>query len=34
MALFRTRRNRGTRNGKNTDVHPVDEVLPPVRTLA
>ncbi|MGW5648831.1 nucleobase:cation symporter-2 family protein [Saccharopolyspora sp. NPDC003752] len=34
MALFKTRRNRGTRNGKPTDVHPVDEVMPPARLLA
>ncbi|MEV5541635.1 nucleobase:cation symporter-2 family protein [Saccharopolyspora shandongensis] len=34
MALFKTRRNRGTRNGKPTDVHPVDEVMPPARMLA
>ncbi|MER7014398.1 nucleobase:cation symporter-2 family protein [Saccharopolyspora sp. NPDC000359] len=34
MALFKIRRNRGTRNGKPTDVHPVDEVMPPVRMMA
>ncbi|WP_433870247.1 nucleobase:cation symporter-2 family protein [Saccharopolyspora sp. CA-218241] len=32
MALFKARRNRGTRNGH--DVHPVDEVLPPGRMAA
>ncbi|MGW1676874.1 nucleobase:cation symporter-2 family protein [Saccharopolyspora sp. NPDC002376] len=34
MALFKTRRNRGTRNGQPTDIHPVDEVMPPVRMMA
>ncbi|RKT85152.1 xanthine permease [Saccharopolyspora antimicrobica] len=34
MALFKIRRNRGTRNGKPSDVHPVDEVMPPVRMMA
>ncbi|MCI2419468.1 purine permease [Saccharopolyspora sp. K220] len=34
MALFKVRRNRGTRNGQPADVHPVDEVLPPTRMLA
>ncbi|MDA3625095.1 nucleobase:cation symporter-2 family protein [Saccharopolyspora oryzae] len=34
MALFKTRRNRGSRNGRTTDVHPVDEVMPPVRMMA
>lgn len=33
MALFTTRRNRGTRNGRS-EIHPVDEVLPPGKLLA
>ncbi|MBE9375040.1 purine permease [Saccharopolyspora sp. HNM0983] len=34
MALFKTRRNHGTRNGSPADVHPVDQVPPPARMLA
>ncbi|GAA0525135.1 nucleobase:cation symporter-2 family protein [Saccharopolyspora thermophila] len=34
MALFKARRNRGTRSGRPDGVHPVDEVLPPTRMLA
>ncbi|WP_242687139.1 MULTISPECIES: nucleobase:cation symporter-2 family protein [unclassified Actinopolyspora] len=33
MPLFISRRNRGTRSGRS-DVHPVDEVLPPGKLLA
>lgn len=33
MPLFISRRNRGTRNGRN-DSHPVDEVLPPGKLFA
>ena len=34
MALFKQRRNRGTRNGRGAEAHPVDEILSPGKMFA